>query len=86
LLALGRSLRLAGDAGNYKYPLSAQGLLDAFRDADLLSEAIDKGLALADYEQKRNDAVVPMYENTCMRALLRTAPARSGYTLSRAAQ
>ena len=31
---------LAGDAGYHKHPLSAQGISDAFRDADLLSHAV----------------------------------------------
>ena len=63
---------LAGDAGYHKHPLSAQGITDAFRDSELLSEAIDAGFsgrrelssALADYEQQRNEAVMPMYEST----------------------
>ncbi|MBP7147248.1 MAG: NAD(P)/FAD-dependent oxidoreductase [Acidobacteria bacterium] len=69
---------LAGDAGYHKHPLSAQGISDAFRDADLLSAAIHDGLtgnrpldaALAEYERRRNEAVLPMYESTCARALL----------------
>jgi 2-polyprenyl-6-methoxyphenol hydroxylase-like FAD-dependent oxidoreductase len=52
---------LAGDAGYHKHPLSAQGITDAFRDADFLSQAIDEGLsgrraiqeALAEYERQR---------------------------------
>jgi flavin-dependent dehydrogenase len=36
---------LAGDAGYHRDPLTAQGISDAFRDAQLLSEAIDAGLA-----------------------------------------
>jgi len=46
----------------HKYPLSAQGISDALRDADFLSEAIDDGLsgrrelgdALAEYQQRRD--------------------------------
>jgi flavin-dependent dehydrogenase len=63
---------LVGDAGHHKDPATAQGISDSFRDAELVSEAIDEGLsgrrmldeALAEYEQKRNAAVMPMYEFT----------------------
>jgi 2-polyprenyl-6-methoxyphenol hydroxylase-like FAD-dependent oxidoreductase len=73
---------LAGDAGYHKHPLSAQGITDAFRDADLLAEAIDAGLsgrrpivdALSDYERERNGAVMPQYESTAMRALMEPFP------------
>ena len=36
---------LVGDAGYHRDPLAAQGISDAFRDAQLLSEAINAGLA-----------------------------------------
>ena len=36
---------LVGDAGYHKDPIMAQGITDAFRDAELLAEAIDAGLA-----------------------------------------
>jgi flavin-dependent dehydrogenase len=73
---------LAGDAGYHKHPLSAQGISDAFRDADFLSEAIHDGLsgrrelsdALAEYQQRRDQAVMPMYESTCMRATMALPP------------
>ena len=78
----GNGWALAGDAGYHKHPLSAQGISDAFRDADFLAEAIDDGLsgrqelseALARYQQRRDDAVIPMYESTCMRATLALPP------------
>ena len=61
-----------GDAGYHKDPITAQGISDAFRDADLLAEAVDDGLsgrrrlddALAGYERRRNEAVRPIYEMT----------------------
>jgi 2-polyprenyl-6-methoxyphenol hydroxylase-like FAD-dependent oxidoreductase len=69
---------LVGDAGYHKDPITAQGITDAFRDAELLAEAIDAGLsgrrlleqALADYEQRRNQAAMPLYEFTYQLASL----------------
>jgi flavin-dependent dehydrogenase len=70
---------LVGDAGYHKDPITAQGITDAFRDAELLTDAIDAGLAgrqplneaLAGYEQQRNEAVLPIYEFTCEMATLK---------------
>lgn len=53
---------LVGDASHFKDPLSAHGLTDALRDAELLARAVDAGLerpdrmveALADYEAARD--------------------------------
>lgn len=66
----GRGWALVGDAGYHKDPILGQGITDAFRDAELLAEAIDVGFserqplskALAAYEQRRNTAVMAMYE------------------------
>lgn len=66
----GSGWALVGDAGYHKDPITAQGISDAFRDAELLTEAIDAGLggkrlleeALADYERQRNEAALPIYE------------------------
>jgi 2-polyprenyl-6-methoxyphenol hydroxylase-like FAD-dependent oxidoreductase len=68
----GRGWALVGDAGHVLDPLTGQGIADAFRDAEYLSEALDAGLggrspledALADYEQKRNAAAMPMHDLT----------------------
>jgi flavin-dependent dehydrogenase len=73
---------LVGDAGYHKDPINAQGISDAFRDAELLTEAIDDGLggrrpleeALAEYERHRNEAVQPMYELNCQLAALEPPP------------
>jgi 2-polyprenyl-6-methoxyphenol hydroxylase-like FAD-dependent oxidoreductase len=48
---------LVGDAGYFKDPLTAHGITDALRDAELLARAIMKGTtaALADYETTRHD-------------------------------
>jgi flavin-dependent dehydrogenase len=74
---------LVGDAGYHKDPITAQGITDAFRDADLLAEAIDAGLAgrrpldatLAEYERRRDEAVRPLYELTYQLAGLEPPPA-----------
>lgn len=73
---------LAGDAGYHKDPITAQGISDAFRDAGLLTDAIDAGFsgerpleeALVDYERRRNEAVMPMYEYTQQFASLGPPP------------
>ncbi|HLZ72018.1 MAG TPA: NAD(P)/FAD-dependent oxidoreductase [Dehalococcoidia bacterium] len=67
---------LVGDAGYHKDPVTGQGITDAFRDAELLAEAIDAGFAgrqpleqaLAGYEQQRNAATAAIYETTCQLA------------------
>ena len=73
---------LVGDAGYHKDPNLAQGITDAFRDAELLTEAIDAGLsrrrpleeALADYERERNGGTMPMYDFNCQMAALEAPP------------
>jgi flavin-dependent dehydrogenase len=73
---------LVGDAGYHKDPVTAQGISDAFRDAELLALAIDDGMsgrrplddALADYEQRRNTAALSMYVETCERAAFQPFP------------
>ncbi len=64
---------LVGDAGYHKDFTTGLGITDAFRDAELLAEAIDEGFsgrrpldeAMADYEQRRNEIAMPLYEVTC---------------------
>jgi flavin-dependent dehydrogenase len=73
---------LVGDAGYHKDPITAYGITDAFRDADLVSEAIDNGLSgrrpleesLAQYEQRRNEESMPLFELTCGFATLQPPP------------
>jgi flavin-dependent dehydrogenase len=73
---------LVGDAGYHKDPITAQGISDAFRDAELVADAVDAGLcgqrpmeeAMAAYEQRRNEAVVPVYDFTCQFATLEPPP------------
>jgi 2-polyprenyl-6-methoxyphenol hydroxylase-like FAD-dependent oxidoreductase len=60
---------LVGDAGYHKDPITAQGITDAFRDAELVADALDDVLrgrrpfddVLGEYEALRNEAVMPMY-------------------------
>jgi flavin-dependent dehydrogenase len=78
----GAGWALVGDAGYHKDPGTGEGISDAFRDADLLAEAIDAGLAertpldtaLAGYEAKRNAAAKPTYDLTCQLASLEPTP------------
>ena len=73
---------LVGDAGYHKDPCTAQGISDAFRDAELLAEAIDDALAgrrryedaMADYQRRRDERVLPMYDLTCGLATLEPPP------------
>lgn len=73
---------LLGDAGYHKDPVTAQGITDAFRDAESLADALDEAFSgrrtynevLAQYERRRNDSVLPMYELTCHLASLDPAP------------
>jgi 2-polyprenyl-6-methoxyphenol hydroxylase-like FAD-dependent oxidoreductase len=71
---------LVGDAGAHKDPITAQGMLDAFRDAELLADAVHAGLdgdlslELRGYQQARDEAALPMYELTSALADLETPP------------
>jgi 2-polyprenyl-6-methoxyphenol hydroxylase-like FAD-dependent oxidoreductase len=63
---------LVGDAGMALDPITGQGIGNAFRDAERLSEAVDAGFAgrcsleaaLADYQRQRDEDTLPMYEFT----------------------
>jgi 2-polyprenyl-6-methoxyphenol hydroxylase-like FAD-dependent oxidoreductase len=73
---------LVGDAGYHRDPITAQGISDAFRDAELVAEAVDAGLsgkrpieeAMAGYEQWRNEVAFPVYDFTCQLAALEPPP------------
>ena len=64
--AYGSGWALVGDAGYFKDPLTAHGITDALRDAELLARAIDADSidALADYQEQRDAAGVPLFEAT----------------------
>ena len=57
---------LVGDAGYFKDPLTAHGITDAFRDAELLARAIGEGRekALEEYEAARDEAAGTIFELT----------------------
>jgi menaquinone-9 beta-reductase len=63
---VGRGWALVGDAGYFKDPLTAHGITDALRDAELLARAIITGTAaaLADYETTRHDLSRRLFEIT----------------------
>ncbi|MCC7180509.1 MAG: NAD(P)/FAD-dependent oxidoreductase [Acidobacteria bacterium] len=78
----GRGWVLVGDAGYLKDSITAQGIADAFRDAELCAEALDQVLsgarafeeAMAGYQHIRDAHVLPMYELTCQLAMLEPPP------------
>jgi hypothetical protein len=73
---------LVGDAGYAKDPVTAQGITDAFRDAELCAGALDAAWrgsrgydeALGEYQQHRDERVLPMYEFASMWAGALPAP------------
>ncbi len=62
----GAGWALVGDAGYFKDPLTAHGITDALRDADLLSRAIVAGgtRALAAYQHERDALSLPLLRIT----------------------
>jgi flavin-dependent dehydrogenase len=73
---------LVGDAGYTKDPITAQGITDAFRDAELCAFALDATFAgrrtfadaMSDYQRKRDTEVLPIYEFTTQLARLEAPP------------
>jgi len=73
---------LVGDAGYNKDPITAQGISDAFRDAELCATALDQTFggarsfdaALGEYQATRDRKSLPMYEFTCQLATLQPPP------------
>jgi flavin-dependent dehydrogenase len=64
--AWGHGWALVGDAGYFKDPLTAHGLTDALRDAELLARAIVAGTngALAAYQATRDEVSLGLFEVT----------------------
>jgi flavin-dependent dehydrogenase len=73
---------LVGDAAYDKDPITAQGISDAFLDADALATALDDGWsgrrplddALAEHQARRDERARPMYEFTSQLATLEPPP------------
>jgi 2-polyprenyl-6-methoxyphenol hydroxylase-like FAD-dependent oxidoreductase len=78
----GEGWALVGDAGYNKDFITAQGISDAFRDAELCANALDQALsgdrdfddAMGEYQQRRDDHVLAMYEFTVQLASLEPPP------------
>jgi 2-polyprenyl-6-methoxyphenol hydroxylase-like FAD-dependent oxidoreductase len=68
----GAGWALVGDAGYHKDPVTGHGITDAFRDAELLANAITAGLqgaqpmdeALAHYQSRRDEMSKEAYDAT----------------------
>ncbi|MBA3473654.1 MAG: NAD(P)/FAD-dependent oxidoreductase [Rubrobacter sp.] len=73
---------LVGDAGYNKDFITAHGIHDAFRDAELCATALDEtfsgacpfDVAMSDYQSTRDEHVLPMYEFTTHLATLEPPP------------
>jgi 2-polyprenyl-6-methoxyphenol hydroxylase-like FAD-dependent oxidoreductase len=73
---------LVGDAGYNRDPITAQGISDAFRDADRCATALDEAFrgvrpyeeAMQAYQRDRDEHVMSMYEFTCQLATLEPPP------------
>jgi 2-polyprenyl-6-methoxyphenol hydroxylase-like FAD-dependent oxidoreductase len=73
---------LVGDAGYNRDFITAQGISDAFHDAEVCADAIDDALAgrrdyaqaMADYQRSRDERVSPMYDFTVMLASFEEPP------------
>jgi 2-polyprenyl-6-methoxyphenol hydroxylase-like FAD-dependent oxidoreductase len=75
----GEGWALVGDAGYCRDPITAQGIKDAFLDAELCAGALDEYFsgtarsysdAMSVYQQTRDQRVKEMYEMTCRAATL----------------
>jgi 2-polyprenyl-6-methoxyphenol hydroxylase-like FAD-dependent oxidoreductase len=81
---------LVGDAGYNKDPVTAQGILDAFRDAERCVEALDRHLrggrpyeeVMRAYQRERDEHALAMYELTCQLATLAPPPPELGALLA----
>jgi flavin-dependent dehydrogenase len=73
---------LVGDAGYNKDPITAQGIQDAFHDAERCARALDEafrgvrpfGEAMGDYQRERDAHAKAMYDLTCQIATLEPPP------------
>jgi 2-polyprenyl-6-methoxyphenol hydroxylase-like FAD-dependent oxidoreductase len=73
---------LVGDAGHNKDFITAQGIQDAFLDAELCATALDEAFsgarsfesAMSGYQSARDERALSMYEFTCQLATLEPPP------------
>jgi len=73
---------LIGDAGYQKDPITAQGIMNAFLDAERCTNALHSAFsgersydeAMSDYQRERDEDSMPMYELTCQFATLAPPP------------
>ncbi len=73
---------LVGDAGYIKDPITAQGIVDAFRDAEAVTAAIDAwrsgatsyDAAMGDFHAARDAHALPIFDFTCQLAALEPPP------------
>jgi flavin-dependent dehydrogenase len=80
--ASGPGWALVGDAGYHRDAITAHGISDAFRDAELLTIALDQALsagteestALALYQRQRDRALRAIFEITCRLAAYPAVP------------
>ena len=78
----GHGWALVGDAAYHKNPITAMGINDAFRDAELLVGALDDAFSgrrpyeegMRDYQQTRDQEALPVYEFTDEFAQLEPPP------------
>jgi flavin-dependent dehydrogenase len=80
---------LVGDAGYIKDSITAQGIADAFLDAERLTAALDKALdgthsydeAMSEYQRARDQHAMPMFEMTVQMAKLEPPPPQMQHLL-----
>lgn len=73
---------LVGDAGYDRDFITGQGIMDAFHEAELCVDALDKSFsgarpfedAMDEYQRNRDARVKPMYDFTCQLAALEPPP------------
>jgi 2-polyprenyl-6-methoxyphenol hydroxylase-like FAD-dependent oxidoreductase len=73
---------LVGDAGYVKDAITAQGIQDAFRDAERCATALDEvfsgrrtfDAALSEHQRERDEHALPMFNFTCDLATLAPPP------------
>jgi flavin-dependent dehydrogenase len=73
---------LVGDAAYHKNPITAMGINDAFRDAELLADGLDGAFSgkhsfedgMARYQQSRDEEALPVYDFTDDFAMLQPPP------------